>query len=787
MKKTLKTTLSLILAFVILVLAMPAYAAEINEVKEVEALREENVKHFEMPDGTFKAVVYSEPVHRKDADGNWQDIDNTLTSVSKNGLTDYASSDGRIKFSKDIKSADGRIFELNENGYSISFSLIDENAKSVTADIKNHKGRSRASVFASQKTQLEKLQSVDNLTNIRYNGIKDNIDIEYEIYSNSVKESIIVNSRQNDYTYKFNLAVKNMIAVLNDDGTISLRDDKTGDEKYVMPAPFMFDSNGVLSNDVSYTLTEKEESVYELTVIADTEWINSDERVFPVTIDPTTVYVYTDYGEAYVSSSSPTTNYKKPSNGGLLVSPTNRTFLKFAMPELALNAEITEATLIMNYYYTSNIGYMDVAIYKVPYSWDENTITWNNSVASHTAAENATTRMSTEYVSATNSTSSASPATIYFDMTDAVEQWCSGVTNNGVALKYYTGTNNTVTFCGYNSGSDKRPTLEIIYNNNNNMVFYFGNVGDRVFAEAETTNIKLSLFEAKDNQKWNLQYLPSGYYVIRCAETGKVLSAPSSINNKVTLNTYTASTAQHWKITKDSNGYYRIASRNNLTRYISSSDSYLYLTNSKSDNSDEWVISTYVDYVLAFIVETGTFDTLELVLQNVENSLRTNTHMIGVDQSQMSTDQMLLYLSNTSFFACLTHGTSTTIDTNSGVLTVSDINSLSNTAFDNLRFVYLGACDTGMPVTSGTNLVDAIYNKGADAVLGFVHQIDQDEGNYWTEQFILSLSYGNTIAQAMVDADNNTRMYITPTDDEGYTTTENFRYLRGSDQIVPCH
>lgn len=44
---------------------------------EVEELREENVKHFRLSDGSFIATQYSEPVHYKDANGDWKDIDNS--------------------------------------------------------------------------------------------------------------------------------------------------------------------------------------------------------------------------------------------------------------------------------------------------------------------------------------------------------------------------------------------------------------------------------------------------------------------------------------------------------------------------------------------------------------------------------------------------------------------------------------------------------------------------------------------------------------------------------------
>ncbi|MBQ8566065.1 MAG: hypothetical protein IJ445_00590, partial [Clostridia bacterium] len=104
MKNKLRTLVAILLAVVLLSTAIPAFAMDSTTVTEVEELREENVKHFEMTDGTYKAVVYSDAVHRKDADGVWQDIDNTLEAVKENGNTEYSSSDGRIKFSKNIKN-----------------------------------------------------------------------------------------------------------------------------------------------------------------------------------------------------------------------------------------------------------------------------------------------------------------------------------------------------------------------------------------------------------------------------------------------------------------------------------------------------------------------------------------------------------------------------------------------------------------------------------------------------------------------------------------------------------
>ena len=48
-------------------------------IGELLHLREANVKHFRMSDGSFIAVTYDTDVHFQDEDGYWVDIDNSLT------------------------------------------------------------------------------------------------------------------------------------------------------------------------------------------------------------------------------------------------------------------------------------------------------------------------------------------------------------------------------------------------------------------------------------------------------------------------------------------------------------------------------------------------------------------------------------------------------------------------------------------------------------------------------------------------------------------------------------
>lgn len=45
-------------------------------IEEKESLRDENIKHYLLSDGTTKAVVYPSSVHYLDENGEWADIGN---------------------------------------------------------------------------------------------------------------------------------------------------------------------------------------------------------------------------------------------------------------------------------------------------------------------------------------------------------------------------------------------------------------------------------------------------------------------------------------------------------------------------------------------------------------------------------------------------------------------------------------------------------------------------------------------------------------------------------------
>ena len=233
----------------------------IPAVYEVEDLREENVKHFSLPDGTYQAVSYGGAVHRQNADGTWRDIDNRLFDSK----SEYTTEDGRISFARSTLSLNGEalLYTLTEDNYMIAMGIVgtssfgditaDDNAVLISsAAVTNHAPKPEILATDSAQEQLSKLRNIDNTTEIVYEDILSGTDIEYVLTGNDIKENIIVKSKRDSYTYTFVMIVKGLTAAENGDGSITLSDEMSGDAVYYIPAPYMYDANGEYSYNGSY-------------------------------------------------------------------------------------------------------------------------------------------------------------------------------------------------------------------------------------------------------------------------------------------------------------------------------------------------------------------------------------------------------------------------------------------------------------------------------------------------------------------------------------------------------
>lgn len=405
---------------------------------EVVALREENVKHFDMGDGTYQAISYSHPIHEKDNNGNWQDIDFGMTRKQTRGVATYTNAASGTTFAATY-TQNAPLVTLTGEGTSISMTLApsgtNKNASAFTTQsIATANANAQVSNPQSTIRTIEDAENAKFSSTIVYNDVMPNIDLEYIVDPGTVKENIIVKAPAEEYAYLFSMDLTGLYPELLDDGSIALYNETTKEMDYAIPAPFMYDGLGNMSEDVAYTLV-KIQNTYYLKVIANADWINEEGRTFPITIDPTYVETLTTVQDTYISSDHPGTNNN--ANTRLWVRDNRIPYIKFATPNIPNNNYLHWASLIMYYYYfdDTSSGHVDVSAHQVLEPWTASTITWNtmaDEVNYGIASERLSERTAGNYTWVTIDDQRA----IGFDITDAVAAWNNGAANNGIALRY---------------------------------------------------------------------------------------------------------------------------------------------------------------------------------------------------------------------------------------------------------------------------------------------------------------------------------------------------------------
>ena len=382
MKKSLWTRMiSLLLAVVLCVELLPAVGSAVSPSEDLEhtvegtveepaevafeeaSLRSERVKHFRMGDGSYVAVQYDVPVHHQDADGRWQDIDNTLEPVGQT----YAVEDGSVAFAASLNGdavftagADEHRVQLFLDGdpdvlpshdatlaapeptEAVALPEVTEETKEAAEEPAEETETAAAAeethaemmVESGAAAELEpagparsyhaaeavvqepfSLRSDDPFvpeklsSSLLYPDVYDGVDLAYTLYGETIKETILLNKAQASYLFSFVLQTGDLTAEMQEDGSVLLLDE-AGSPVYAIPAPYMLDAGGTYSDAVRYSLEELDRGSYRLLVDADAAWIE-EEAQFPVAIDPTIVKISQSgsLSWAYVFSGRPDTSF----------------------------------------------------------------------------------------------------------------------------------------------------------------------------------------------------------------------------------------------------------------------------------------------------------------------------------------------------------------------------------------------------------------------------------------------------------------------------------------------
>ncbi|MBQ3182190.1 MAG: glycoside hydrolase family protein [Clostridia bacterium] len=467
---------------------------------EVDELRETEVKHYRLSNGSYAAVEFPNAVHYETEEEEYIDIDNTLT-LGENG---YNNTDNAVEytFSDDFDS--DTILDCTYGEYGISFSFVKEdtpmfmeNITSTLNEALNLPGRQYIEISnpgaEPESTETENgdvvLYSIDNTENtdgtesieeeklsveewiqkenkssssIKYVNYSDGIDLRYDLIGDILKEYIILKNVPDTNEFAFGMSFTGLTPTLNEDKSITLANAE-GESIFTIPAPYMADEAGNVSYDCEYGLAETEEG-YILTVTVSEEWLNAEDRVYPVMIDPP---LFTSQQNT-TTNNAITTAYHSQVNGptpagygdifmGYDSSADGRytTFMKVNdRPVLPNNCILLKATMDL-----FQRGFSLDRLTEIKVSARE--------VTSATAWYNNYSSVALDYCLLSNNTKDKY---ISWDVTEAAKKWYNNEPNNGIAFVSetdYTNGGSKAIFVGFNNSGqyvNAQPVFTVYYN-----------------------------------------------------------------------------------------------------------------------------------------------------------------------------------------------------------------------------------------------------------------------------------------------------------------------------------
>ena len=233
----------------------------------------------------------------------------------------------------------------------------------------------------SELVQNPEALAVDNLyQQILYEDVFENVDLEYIVSDQTVKENIIVKAPLDNYQFAFELNLDGLDYIINTDRSISLNNAQ-GVTEFTIQSPVMFDANGLVSDSVSYNIVENAGTNY-IIVYADKEWCTAAE--FPIVIDPTIsqqVNINSSLRSSYVTESASHPNATLIAAGRLPGENKRlRGYVKFNLPSMPDGSIVNRAYLQFAveevYDYTGADPRIHTAAYLCPADWNASTITW---------------------------------------------------------------------------------------------------------------------------------------------------------------------------------------------------------------------------------------------------------------------------------------------------------------------------------------------------------------------------------------------------------------------------
>lgn len=355
----------------------------------------------------------------------------------------------QVSLPKKIDEENG--IEVEAEGYTVSITPLDMNSSSSkkTNEKKNVKSSSEKSL---KEYSLEDYVS-DSVLDGKVEYTQDkSAKAEYIFSGSELKENIVLSEiPEENQTYSFRIKADGLTAKLKKDNSVVICD---GENKvFTIPAPYMYDSDFEFSNEIETTL-KKDGSEYILTYAPDYEWLADEERVYPVTVDPTvSTKPYNDkIVDTSVLSTSPVDLSSNPclyagalSNRNCVVDA----YINFTkLPRIEKQWAISNAKLNLK---TASDKNNKINAYKITSEWKTSTVRDNPPSLDSTILDVCSVPAQTD-------------TWVCWDITNTVYDWYNGGSNYGIKLSSPYATNNQSVFYSADAAdSENIPYISVEY------------------------------------------------------------------------------------------------------------------------------------------------------------------------------------------------------------------------------------------------------------------------------------------------------------------------------------
>lgn len=304
----------------------PLAETEEKEIREPEVFYEEyvdepegklvrfsdTIRTYELEEGKYLSIMGGYSGLYRDEDGEIRPIDNTLVNA-----------EGSTAGSVEEES------EAEPNGTAVASASNARRAKSArrkTAQTyTNESGamdvRLPEKITSSKGVTIEKdgyqiemipsdgdfSDSVVSGNAIRYSNVFENVDVQYSLVGNSVKEDIILLEKGTRTTFSYRLKTDGL-KVKQTQNSLLLYKESAETPVFTLTAPIMRDAEEEIGLGLTMSAVKKDGD-YLVTLEADKGWLLDKERVYPVRIDPSINSGPEGFKVVSVSSANPGTNY----------------------------------------------------------------------------------------------------------------------------------------------------------------------------------------------------------------------------------------------------------------------------------------------------------------------------------------------------------------------------------------------------------------------------------------------------------------------------------------------